>query len=251
MQVGQALREARLNRGIDLYEVQRVTTIRVQVLRAMEENRWEALPEAEAEEQLRAYARFLDLDEQALLEEFRHPGEQAKRAEPVSRGVIKPGGSEPRPKVRRRPLMLGGLAAAVVAILGIVVVASLGSSNEGDDEQEAKAAHAGQRSTSSTTTSITTTASGVSVELRSTADVWVCLVDQRERALVDGETLTTDEVRGPFDGKAFDATFGNGSVELTVDGQAVKVPPIASPLGYRITPDGARRLDPSDEPTCT
>ena len=49
MQVGQVLREARLQRGLDLYEVKRVTKISVSSLRAMEEDRWEDLPESEAE----------------------------------------------------------------------------------------------------------------------------------------------------------------------------------------------------------
>jgi cytoskeletal protein RodZ len=249
MQVGQALREARLNRGIDLYEVQRVTKIRVQSLRAMEEDRWEAVPASEAEELLAAYARFLDLDEQELLTQLRHPGERAESAEPVSRGVIKPGGRLPRPPSPSRTLVLGGLAAAVI-VLGIVVVAILGGSNNGE-ERGTGAKHARSGSASNATNSTTTTASAVSVELRSTADVWVCLVDQRQRALVDGETLTTDETRGPFDGRWFDATFGNGSVELTVNGQPVSVPPTSAPLGYRITPGGATRLAPSDQPTCT
>jgi cytoskeletal protein RodZ len=250
MQVGQALREARLNRGIDLYEVQRVTKIRVQSLRAMEEDRWGAIAESEAEVQLAAYARFLGLDEQALLEQFRHPGEQEQRADRLAPGPIKPGGRLPRPSGRPRALLLGGLAAATVLIIGIVVVASLGTSNSGK-EHGARGTHARSGSTSNSTASTTATAAAVSVELRSTADVWVCLVDQRQRALVDGETLTTDETRGPFDGKAFDATFGNGSVELTVNGQPVRVPPVSAPLGYRITPDGATRLAPSDEPTCS
>jgi hypothetical protein len=78
----------------------------------------------------------------------------------------------------------------------------------------------------------------------------VCLVNDRGQALVNGETLTPDEVRGPYDAPAFDVTFGNGSVQMTVDGQSAKVPPVAEPLGYRITPSGARKLDPSAQPTC-
>ena len=49
MQPGQALREARLKRGIDLYEVKRVTKISVPALRAMEEDRWDDVPAPEAE----------------------------------------------------------------------------------------------------------------------------------------------------------------------------------------------------------
>ena len=50
--------------------------------------------------------------------------------------------------------------------------------------------------------------------------------------------------------RSFDVTFGNGKIDLTVNGEPVNVPAIAAPLGYRITPDGARRLAPGAEPTC-
>ncbi|HEX2359557.1 MAG TPA: hypothetical protein VHH72_07045, partial [Solirubrobacterales bacterium] len=79
---------------------------------------------------------------------------------------------------------------------------------------------------------------------------WVCLVDDRDRALVNGETLTSAERRGPFDGSAFEVTLGNGSVEMTVDGRPAVVPPVAEPLGYRITPRGVRELAPSLRPDC-
>jgi hypothetical protein len=75
-------------------------------------------------------------------------------------------------------------------------------------------------------------------------------VDESGNALVDGETLTTNEARGPFNGGGFEVTFGNGSVEMTVDGEPAQVPAVAEPIGYRITPRGVRRLDPSAQPTC-
>jgi len=135
-----------------------------------------------------------------------------------------------------------------LAALGLVIAAALGGSSDNGKTRE----HGGTNSAGTTGTTGTTAAqpSQASVELRATADVWVCLVDDRGQALVDGETLTTNEVRGPFDATAFDVTFGNGSVELTVDGQPAKVPPAAEPVGYRITPTGARPLDPSSQPTC-
>ncbi len=249
MQVGQALRAARLNRGIDLYEVQRVTKIRIQDLRAMEEDRWEAVPESDAEEELSAYARFLDLDDRELLEQFRHPGEREKRAEPVSPGAIKRGDREPHGDWRPRGLLLVlGVAALVGVIIGLAVVGPLGGSSDGGGGQggtEATNASSGARTTT------TTASSPVSVQFHPTAVVWVCLIDHRERPVINGENLAADQTVGPYDGKSFDVTFGNGSVQLTVNGEPVKVPPIAAPLGYRITPDGATRLAPSDEPTCT
>src|SRR6266545_2429286 len=138
MQVGQVLREARLKRGLDLYEVKRVTKISVPALRAMEEDRWDQVPAPGSEALLEAYAL-----------------------------------------------------------------------------------------------------------------VWVCLVDQSGRPVINGLNLIRDQTVGPYDGKAFDVTFGNGKVDLTVNGQPVNVPPIAAPLAYRITPEGTTRLSPSDGPTCT
>jgi hypothetical protein len=44
--------------------------------------------------------------------------------------------------------------------------------------------------------------------------------------------------------------FGNGSIEMAVDDQPIKVPPLAEPLGYRVTPTGARRLAPGAQPDC-
>jgi hypothetical protein len=78
----------------------------------------------------------------------------------------------------------------------------------------------------------------------------VCLVDSDDRALL-AETVPTGEKRGPFEARAFDVTFGNGSVEMTVNGEPTSVPPLAEPLGYRITTTGVHRLDSSLEPTCT
>jgi hypothetical protein len=239
------LREARLNRGIDLYEVQRVTGVRVQDLRAMEEDRWEAIPAGEAEQHLSTYAGFLGLDEQALLEEYSHPGEHAEAR--VSPGVIAPGSSEPRLHWNRGGVLaVVGVAAVVGVIIGLAVVGPFGGSGNGGKGGTAAtdASSAGQATT-------TTASSPVSVQLHPTAVVWVCLVDMRERPVINGETLAADQTIGPYDGNGFDVTFGNGSVELTVNGERVKVPPISAPLGFRITQDGATRLAPADEPTCT
>jgi hypothetical protein len=88
------------------------------------------------------------------------------------------------------------------------------------------------------------------VQLRSTGEVWVCLVDAEGRRLVNGEVLTADETRGPFAGPGFEIKFGNGSIEMAVDGQPIKVPPLAEPLGYRVTPGGARRVAADAQPAC-
>jgi hypothetical protein len=245
-QVGQALREARTERGIELTEVERVTKIRVKFLVAMEEDRWEDLPApAYARGFLSIYARYLGLDDGALLERYKSTVEGADSAEPIPHGVVQPGQLRRSGSGRsKKPvaILLAGLVAVVA--LALVIAGSIGGSGNG---RKAAKPH-GERAAGPPAT--TTTASPVSVELRATADVWVCLVSDRGHPVVNGETLTADEVRGPFSSSGFDVTFGNGSVELTVNGEPAKIPPVAQPVGYRITPTGVHRLDPASQPTC-
>ena len=245
-QVGQALREARIERGIELSEVERVTKIRVKFLVAMEADRWEELPApAYARGFLSIYARYLGLDDRALLEQYKDTVEGADSGEPIPYGVVQPGQLRRSGSGRsKRPLaiLLAGLVAVVA--LALVVAGSIGGSGNG---RKAAKPH-GERAAGPPTT--TTTASQVSVELRATADVWVCLVTDQGHPVVNSETLTADEVRGPFQSSAFDVTFGNGSVELTVNGEPAKIPPVAQPIGYRITPSAMHRLDPASQPTC-
>ncbi len=142
-----------------------------------------------------------------------------------------------------------------VAVVGLVIVGSIGGSDDsGGSDKGGKARNQGSKaagpSTPTTTTTSTAPAGEVSVELRATAPVWVCLVDDGGTPVVDSETLSADEARGPFSASGFDVTLGNGSVEMTVDGEPARIPQVAEPLGYRITPTGVRKLDPSSQPTC-
>ncbi len=223
MSAGQVLREARLKRGLDLYEVKRVTKISVPALRAMEEDRWEDVPPPGAETLAEVYAQFLGLDEVDLTLEEPRP-------------------RLPHPSAHTRSVLLAiGFAAVVGVIIGL---AGLGSGGGGGDTKATAPPVITQ-------TTATTPAAPVSIQISTHALVWVCLVDQRGRPVINGLDLVRDQTVGPYDGKAFDVAFGNGKVDLTVNGQPVDVPNIAAPFGYRITPDGATRLAPSEQPTCT
>jgi Helix-turn-helix domain/RodZ C-terminal domain len=250
--LGQALREARLERGIDLTEVERVTKIRVKFLRAMEEDRWKELPApAYARGFLQTYARYLDLDDKAMVEQYRETVEPEDAGGPIPEGVIHSGTIEPRRSLRLAAYVLGGLASAAAVAL---IVAAIGSSGGSGDGGASKRHHGRPATTISTsgTASTTTTAPGseLSVQLTPSADVWVCLVDDRGRPLVDGETLATGDTRGPFTATGFEVTFGNGSVEMTVNGQPAPIPPSASPVNYRITPSGMKELASGAGPSC-
>ena len=223
----------------------------------MEEDRWGELPApAYARGFLDIYARYLGLDQKEMLEEYSRTVEGPGH-EPIPESVIKPGALRQHRPVRRGASISWGPVAKVagglvaVVIVGLIIVGSIGGSDNGGGQKKGHPrGQAAGTTTSSTTTATTTPSDEVSVELRSTATVWVCMVGDDGNPLVDGETLSADETRGPFSGTGFDVTFGNGSVEMTVDGEAQRVPQLAEPLGYRITPQGLRRLSPSSQPTC-
>jgi cytoskeletal protein RodZ len=259
--IGRTLHKARTDRGIDLSEVERATKIRLKFLEAMEADRWEELPgPAYARGFLEIYARHLGLDREELLTRYSSEVE-GESHEPIPQWVIKPGTLRQDRPARRTSIDLGPVVkvaagAIVLVVVGLVVIGVLGGSDDGggsDGKQAKRAAGTGTSRSSSTaeTTTTPTNASEVSVELRATAPVWVCLVDQGGTALVDSETLDASESRGPFTARRFEVTFGNGSVDLTIDGRPARVPRLAEPLGYRITPSGLRPLDPSSQPTCS
>jgi Helix-turn-helix domain len=257
--IGTTLRKARTERGLELSDVERATKIRVKFLEAMEEDRWDALPApVYARGFLDIYARHLGLDREALLDQYRETVDD-ERAESIPNSVIKPGtlpqhrSAKRIPEINLKPLakVLAGLVLLVIA--GLVIVGSIGGSDDGDDGQKRQEKERGTKAAvpPASTDTTTTTASGqVSVELRSTATVWVCLVDDSGTPLVDSETLTADESRGPFNGSGFEVTFGNGSIEMAVNGEPEPVPEVAEPIGYRITPTDVRTLDGSSQPTC-
>jgi hypothetical protein len=257
--IGETLSGARTDRGIELSEVERATKIRVKFLEAMEDDRWDALPApAYARGFLDIYARYLDLDVRALLDEYRRTVEN-EHGEPIPQSVIKPGTLGHRrsasriPSIDPKPVakVLAGLV--LVAIVGLAIVGLVGGSDDGaSPKKDSGGKGKGQRAAAPGTAPTTTTAPAgdVSVELRPTDTVWVCLVDDSGQPLVDGETLTADQTQGPFSDRQFDVTFGNGSVEMTVDGEPAQIPAVAEPIGYRITPSGVRELDPSSQPSC-
>jgi len=257
--IGQKLRRAREDRGAELSDVEVATKIRVKFLEAMEEDRWEALPgPSYARGFLDIYARHLGLDQQALLDDYRETVE-AERHDPIPQSVIKPGTlRQTRATGHTHSIKWGPVAKVlagliVLVLVGLVIVGSIGGSDNGSGNE--RGGYGKDQASTATGPApakpTTTTPSGkVSVELRATATVWVCLMDDTGTPLVDSETLSADEARGPFSASGFDVTFGNGSVQMTVDGQPARIPQAAEPLGYRITSSGVRKLDPSSQPTC-
>ncbi|MBT9258340.1 MAG: DUF4115 domain-containing protein [Clostridiales bacterium] len=117
--VGRQLKEAREARGLTLRDVQEATKIRLRYLEAIEEGQWDVFPgRVYVRGYIRAYAQFLGLPPEPLLEAWdkSHPEEEDDGA--PQRGPEKPlspspGAPSPRPS--RRPwiwiLILALLAA--------------------------------------------------------------------------------------------------------------------------------------------
>ncbi len=94
-------------------------------------------------------------------------------------------------------------------------------------------------------------ANRVSIRLTATAEVWVCAIASDGAPVIDGQILAAGAEQGPFRSRRFDLAFGNGSIDVDVNGEPLAVEETPSPVGYRVTPQGARELAEGTRPDCT
>jgi cytoskeleton protein RodZ len=146
-EIGNTLREARLRRGLDVLECEAETKIRAKYLRAMEEEKFDLMPSPTyVRGFLRAYAEFLDLDGQLVLDEYEsrfetydtaedrarpprtagsppHGSSRSRRPAPTSPRGIRP------PRRRRTELHL--LWLAIGGVMGVALIVWLGVGGTG------------------------------------------------------------------------------------------------------------------------
>jgi cytoskeleton protein RodZ len=252
--LGLRLREARVQRGIDLAEVAASTKIQVRFLRAIEREEWDLLPsEFYARSFVRTYAAYLDLDDVRAIEGLRGTagvggvGDRSPRIDPAP-----PQRTDARRRSGLRPRLLAAIAAVGVVAL-LVAVALSGQRGDstgppptrhrsGGDRQQAGPSPFGQSPGRGT---------GATLMLTATAEVWVCLIDARGRALIDGQILGPGSEAGPYRSGGFTVSLGNGDVRMRVKGQAASIPPTPNPIGFSIDRHGAmRELPEAERPTC-
>lgn len=259
--VGAKLRDARTRRKITLGEVEAATKIRCRYLRAIENEEWDVLPgDAYARAFVRAYAAHLGLDGDRMADEYRR-----------RRGVPRPSerlaGGEP-PRRRRRPRDGGPpklpprvLAVAVsAALVGLLVALGL-SGGSGDSQpsptragggKSAQARETGAKRRREEVSARPAAARGLELALATEAEVWVCLLDAKGEALVNGQILPAGAAEGPYRSASFTLSLGNGEVEMTVNGKRAQIPETAGPIGLEIDGEGTlRELPESERPTCT
>jgi cytoskeleton protein RodZ len=248
--IGETLREARTAAGIQLDDAERTIRIRVRYLDALENEDWGVLPgDAYVRGFLHTYADYLGLDGGALVDDYDRQvaPAQAERSLDMPFEPPRPmdGGNPTMRRIGWGAIFVAAALAALFIVLGIT-----GGSSEGP-KQHHRQHHGGghKQGSASTTTTTTTSPSEATVSLTPTGTVWVCLVDQSGKPLVNGETLTAGDDRGPFKARDMQITLGNGEIQVQLNGKQVPIPSAANPVGFDLTPQGAKPLS-SNFPTC-
>src|SRR3954454_825851 len=137
-EIGQALREARIGRGIELSEVEQETKIRAGYLRAIEEERWDLLPgDPYTRGFLRTYAEFLELDADALVAAYKSRVAPVEEPTPLPETMLPQRGLAGRAPIGLSPALLVGIAVAALIVVG-GVIALTGGSDEGGKRSRQK-----------------------------------------------------------------------------------------------------------------
>jgi len=249
-QIGSVFRETRNRRKIDLSEVEAATKIRIRYLRAIENEEWDVLPgDVYARGFIRTYASFLGLDGERLAEDYR---KNVEGRPPGATAELTPATASPSAGSLRDWIApsAGWLAAAAVVLVAVLVIVAIPGGGGGNDAAR-KPAHSRPHGEGQSRAA-RSSKQGVSVRLAASAEVWVCVLDARERPLVDGQILEAGEEEGPFHSGSFTVSFGNGEVSMLVDGREADIPVTSSPVGYSIDRSGAlTALSEAERPTCT
>ena len=248
--IGETLRQARQDAGIGLDEIERTIRIRGRYLAALENEDWDVLPgEAYVRGFLHTYGDYLGLDGAALVEQYDRLGLGVEREYPVEAPFEPPHRAAGDAFWRRAVPIAVGVVGALVVLF--VVLGITGGSEKGGGHRHHHGGKHGGEQTTSTTTTTTSTPTEASVTLQPTGTVWVCLVDHAGAPLVNGETLSVGDNRGPFKDRDMKLTLGNGEIRIILNGKDVPIPSAAEPVGFDLTPQGARPISSSARPTCS
>lgn len=260
-EIGETLREARMRERIDVSEIEAQTKIRAKYLRALENEEWDLLPGPTfVKSFLRTYAAALGLDGKALVEEYRlHYERPSEPPEPIvssPRKVRVPRGSSAGGGPSRGYLALVGIVCVVIVLLIVGLLSDggkskspAGTSTQTDTSAKHQATHDGGTHRASGTSTGTT--SVVALSLRATGTVYICLIGENGKRLIDGQTLEAGTRTPTFHAKRFELTLGNNAVALAIDGTPRTVPASSGAIGYTITKAGRKTLAEGHLPTCT
>lgn len=241
-EVGATLREARIDRGVELSEVEAATKIRRRFLDAIENEAWDVLPgPAYAAGFVRAYADYLGLDGARMAAEC-----------PLQPSPPLPGAETLRRPRRRVPPAVAVSIGLIAVVAGVGLMWGGGGDDGGSAPIPAPSTPSSAVPSANHTSERHTGRRPMELSLTTTAELWVCLLGEDGEPLVDGLVLPSGAEEGPFRSDSFTVSFGNGEVEMRIDGRDSEIPESASPLGYEVGPGGdLSPLSESERPTCT
>jgi cytoskeleton protein RodZ len=280
--IGDTLYEARTRRAVDLDEVHAATGIRPRYLRAIEQEDWDALPEEfYARSFIRKYAEFLGVDPGPLVDEYRRQRGTAGGVGDAPTSPFARTNSRRAEALRRRRARqavyawIGAAAVAVAIVVVIVLLASSGGgggakvgsggggggggqsgAGTGSGGKHGGAAHGGGGKGGAGTGKGGKSGAGagggaVNLKIEPTAEVWACVLDAEGKPLVDGATLAAGETSGPFHSRSYTAAFGNGSIDVWIDGKRAKTPATPNPIGFTVDRHGkVHQLPEGERPSC-
>ncbi len=254
-EIGATLREARMRARIDVSEIEATTKIRAKYLRALENEEWGLLPGPTfVKSFLRTYAQALGLDGKALVEEYRlHHEGPSEALEPIVATPQSARGRGPGSGPSRGYVLAVGGVVAVIVLLIVLLVSGGGSSTNTTSTTTAKHSTRTRRPAGKTTThaAVSATPAVVTLALRPSAVVYVCLLGDNGRKLIPGLELQPGETTPTYHARRFQLNLGNSSVTMIVDGRARTVPPSSEAIGYTITKARGRQpLSAGQLPTC-
>jgi cytoskeleton protein RodZ len=248
-EIGTTLRETRMRAGIDVSEIEAQTKIRAKYLRALENEEWDLLPGATyVRSFLRTYAQALRLDPKPLLDEYRARHERPSEVEaapiaPAGRRLPTPGAGGPS----------RGYVIAVGVALLVIVLLLIGILGGGSSKHPSSSAGPSGHGATGPAVAIPVrpaVPSRVSLQLKPSAPVYVCLIGDQGRKLIDRVILTPASPARVYHARRFTITLGNSAVVLRIDGRNLTVPPSSNATGYVITPHGRHTLPLGQLPTC-
>lgn len=250
---------------IDVSEIEAKTKIRAKYLRALENEEWSLLPGPTfVKSFLRTYATALGLDGKALVEEYRlhHEKPSESMLEPI---VSSPSGGRGRgrsqpPGPSRAYMIAVGVIGVVIVVL-IVALATgnggLGGGKTGTTTASTPSRTAGGARKRTKTTpgarspSTRSTGEVMSLSLKPTGVVYVCLIGDGGQKLIPGVDLQPGQSTPTYHARHFEITLGNNQVAMYLDGIPRAIPASTRAIGYSITKARGRQpLAPARQPTC-